>query len=95
MILFYFIQRKLASQQKFKCWRFVSYWFVVIGSVVAMKTDTAKKHEHSENPKTEHDFDLQLNLPLCLTHVNVFDPSDNLNEMGGKAREKKRPSPSY
>ena len=56
--------------------------------VASEKTDAAKKHEQSKNSKTKHDFHLQLNLPLCLTHVNVFDPSDNLNEIGGVARKK-------
>ena len=52
------------------------------------KSDTRKTCQASEHNSPKKDFALHLKLPLCLTHVNVFDPSENLNELGHGAREK-------
>ena len=50
--------------------------------------DTRKTCQPAEHDSLKKDFDLHLNLPLCLTHVDIFDPSENLNELGHGAREK-------
>ena len=52
------------------------------------KADTRKTCQPPEHDSPKKDFDLHLKLPLCLTHVDIFDPSENLNELGHGAREK-------
>ena len=37
------------------------------------KSDTRKTCQSSEHNSPKKDFALHLKLPLCLTHVNVFD----------------------
>ena len=52
------------------------------------KADTKKTCQPPEHDSPKKDFDLHLKLPLCLTHVDIFDPSENLNKLGHGAREK-------
>ena len=51
------------------------------------KADTRKTCQAPEHDSLKKDFVLYLKLPLCLTDVNIFDPSENLNELGHGTRE--------
>ena len=50
--------------------------------------ETRTTCQPAQHDSLEKDFDLHLKLPLCLTHVDIFDPSENLNKLGHGAREK-------